>query len=40
MENIKSILVGTPDGQRIPMSDLATIGVKTGAPKRRSRWPS
>jgi len=31
MENIKNILVDTPDGQRIPMSDLATIGVKTGA---------
>ena len=30
MENIKNIFVDTPSGQRIPLDQLATIGVKTG----------
>jgi heavy metal efflux system protein len=31
MENIKNILVDTPEGQRIPLDQLATISVKEGA---------
>src|SRR5206468_4339761 len=31
MENIKNILVDTPDGQRIPLDQLATISIKEGA---------
>src|SRR5436309_468626 len=31
MENIKNILVDTPDGQRIPLDQLATISIREGA---------
>jgi cobalt-zinc-cadmium resistance protein CzcA len=31
MENIKNILVDTPDGQRIPLDQLATISIHDGA---------
>jgi len=31
IENIKNILVDTPDGQRIPLDQLATVSVKQGA---------
>src|SRR5262245_8752628 len=31
MENIKNILVDTPEGQRIPLDQLATVSVKEGA---------
>ncbi len=31
MDNIKKILVDTPDGQRIPLEDLADISVKQGS---------
>src|SRR6185369_1792540 len=30
MENIKNILIDTPDGQRIPLEQLATISVRDG----------
>jgi cobalt-zinc-cadmium resistance protein CzcA len=31
MENIRNILIDTPDGQRIPLEQLATISVRDGA---------
>ena len=31
MENIKNILVDTPDGQRIPLAQLATVSVRDGS---------
>ena len=31
MDNIKNILVDTPEGQRIPLDQLATVSVKQGA---------
>jgi cobalt-zinc-cadmium resistance protein CzcA len=31
MENIKNILVDTPEGQRIPLSELATVTVRDGS---------
>ena len=31
MDNIKNILVDTPDGQRIPLDQLATVSIKSGS---------
>src|SRR5262249_689307 len=31
MENMRNILIDTPDGQRIPLDQLATISVRDGA---------